>query len=54
MYRIYSEKASKLENAIKQLENVTIMEIGSKVGEQMLKKRIGKITAPSREFILDR
>jgi AMP phosphorylase len=54
MYRIYSEKASKLENAIKQLEYFTIMEIGSKVGEQMLKKRIGKITAPSREFILDR
>jgi len=54
LYRIYSEKASKLENAIRQLENFSPMEIGTKMGEQMLKKRIGKITAPSREFILDR
>jgi AMP phosphorylase len=54
MYRIYSEKASKLENAIKMLEIMTPMEIGSKMGNHMLKKRIGKITAPSREFILER
>jgi AMP phosphorylase len=54
MYRIYSEKASKLENAVRQLEHFNSMEIGTKMGEQMLKKRIGKITAPSREFILDR
>jgi len=30
------------------------MEVGAKVGEDMLKKRIGKPTAPSREFILER
>jgi hypothetical protein len=30
------------------------VEIGTKVGEVMLKKRIGKPTAPSREFILER
>jgi len=54
LFRIYSEKASKLENAVRQLENFDPMEIGTKMGEQMLKKRIGKITAPSREFILDR
>jgi AMP phosphorylase len=54
MYRIYSEKASKLDNAIRQLENLNPMEIGDRVGERMLKKRIGKIMAPSREFIIDR
>lgn len=54
MFRIYSEKASKLENSIKLLETLTPLEIGTKMGEQMLKKRIGKITAPSREFILER
>jgi len=54
MYRIYSEKTSKLENAVRQLEHFKSMEIGTKMGEQMLKRRIGKITAPSREFILDR
>lgn len=54
MYRIYSEKASKLDNAIRQLENMNPMEIGNRVGERMLKKRIGKIMAPSREFIIDR
>ncbi len=54
LYRIYSEKASKLENAIKLLETLNPMEIGKKVGETMLKKRIGKVFAPSREFILER
>ena len=54
MYRIYSEKASKLENSIKLLETLNPLEIGTKMGAQMLKKRIGKITAPSREFILER
>ncbi len=54
LYRIYSEKASKLENAVRQLENFNPMEIGTKMGDQMLKKRIGKITALSREFIIDR
>ena len=54
MYRIYSEKQSKLENAIKLLETLNPLEIGKKMGEQMLKKRIGRITVPSREFILDR
>ena len=42
------------ERAIKLLETLNPIEIGSKMGEQMLKKRIGKITAPSREFILER
>ncbi|MCW4050699.1 MAG: AMP phosphorylase [Candidatus Bathyarchaeota archaeon] len=54
MYRIYSESQSKLNNAIKQLESQNPMEIGTKVGEDMLKMRISKPTAPSREFILDR
>ena len=54
MYRIYSEKSSKLENAIKLLETLNPLEVGTKVGENMLKKRIGKITAQSREFILER
>ena len=54
MYRIYSEKSTKLENAIKALETLNPIEIGNKVGEQMLKKRIGRVIAPSREFILER
>lgn len=54
MYRIYSEKVTKLENAIRQLETLNPMEIGTKVGETMLKKRIGKVTAQTREFILER
>jgi len=54
MFRVYSEKASKLDNVVRQLENLAPMEIGNRVGERMLKRRIGKITAPSREFILDR
>jgi AMP phosphorylase len=54
MYRIYAEKEVKLDNALKQLEALRPMEVGEKVGEAMLKERIGKPTAPSREFILER
>ncbi|MBN2335967.1 AMP phosphorylase [Candidatus Bathyarchaeota archaeon] len=54
MYRIYSESATKLDNAVNQLDTLFPMEIGSKVGETMLKKRIGKPMAPSREFIMER
>lgn len=54
MFRIYAEKKSKLDNAIKQLENLRPIEVGEKVGEDMLKKRMGKPTTPSREFILER
>ena len=54
MFRIYAEKEGKLENAIRQLESLRPIEVGEKVGEDMMKKRIGKPTAPSREFILER
>ncbi len=54
LFRIYSESANKLENAVRALETQHPMEVGAKVGEDMLKKRIGKPTAPSREFILER
>jgi AMP phosphorylase len=54
IFRIYSEKSSKLENAIKQLETLRPFEIGEKIGAQMLKKRIEKPTVPTREFILER
>ena len=54
LFRIYSESATKLENALRVLETQNPMEVGAKVGEDMLKKRIGKPTAPSREFILER
>jgi AMP phosphorylase len=54
IFRIYSEKNSKLNNAVKLLEDLRPMEIGKKVGESMLMKRIGKPTIPSREFILER
>lgn len=52
--RIYSEKNSKLDNSVKLLDDLYPMEIGKKVGEFMLKKRIGKPTVPTREFILER
>jgi AMP phosphorylase len=54
VFRIYAEKVSKLENAIKLLEVLRPFEIGLKVGEHMLKKRVGKPTVPIREFILER
>jgi thymidine phosphorylase len=54
MFRIYSESASKLETAVKQLETLRPVEVGRKVGDDMLKRRIGKPTAPTREFILER
>ena len=54
MFRIYAEKQDKLNNAVKQLGALRPMEIGEKVGEDMMKKRIGKPTAPTREFILER
>lgn len=54
MFRIYAEKREKLENAIKQLETLHPIEVGKKVGEEMLMKRIKKLTTPSREFILER
>ena len=54
IFRIYSEKNSKLENAVKLLDDLRPMEIGKKVGESMLMKRISKPTMPSREFILER
>jgi AMP phosphorylase len=54
LFRIYAEKEDKLENALKQLELLTPIDVGEKIGEDMLKKRIGKPTAPSREFILER
>jgi len=54
MFRVFAEKEEKLENAIKQLKNLRPVEVGEKVGEDMMKKRIGKPTAPTREFILER
>jgi AMP phosphorylase len=54
MFRIYAEKSNKLDNAIKQLQSLEPVEIGEKVGVDMLKKRIGKHTAPNKEFILER
>ena len=54
MFRIYAEKEDKLENAVNQLKSLRPVEVGEKVGEDMLKKRIRKQTAPSREFILER
>jgi AMP phosphorylase len=54
IFRIYSESNSKLENAVKLLDNLIPMEIGTKVGETMLKKRIVRPTAPTRAFILER
>jgi AMP phosphorylase len=54
MYRVYSESASKLDNALKLLETLNPIEVGAKVGEEMVKKRVGKPTAQSREFILER
>jgi len=54
MFRVYSDSASKLETAVKQLEALRPVEVGRKVGDDMLKKRIGKPTAPTREFILER
>jgi AMP phosphorylase len=54
MFRIYAEKEIKLNNAIKQLQSLRPIEVGERVGEDMMKKRIGKPTAPSREFILER
>ncbi len=54
LYRVYAEKEGKLENAIRVLGDLRPMEIGEKVGADMLRKRIGKPTAPTREFILER
>jgi AMP phosphorylase len=54
LYRVYSEQATKLENALKLLDTLHPIEIGTKVGQTMLKKRIGRVIAPSREFILER
>ena len=54
MFRIYAEKKDKLNNAVKQLETLRPVEVGEKVGEDMMKKRIGRPTAPTREFILER
>ncbi|MBD3171455.1 AMP phosphorylase [Candidatus Bathyarchaeota archaeon] len=54
LYRVYAEKEGKLENAIRVLGDLHPMEIGEKVGEDMLKKHVGKPTAPTREFILER
>jgi AMP phosphorylase len=54
MFRVYSDSATKLDTAVKQLEALRPVEVGRKVGDNMLKKRIGKPTAPSREFILER
>ena len=54
LYRVYSESTTKLENALKQIDEVNPIEVGKKVGDRMLKKRIGKPTVSRREFILDR
>ena len=54
MFRVYAEKQDKLDNALKQLKGLRPVEVGEKVGEDMLKKRIRKLTAPTREFILER
>lgn len=54
LYRVYAENEGKLENAIRVLGDLSPMEIGEKVGENMLKKHIGRPTAPTREFILER
>jgi AMP phosphorylase len=54
LFRVYSESNTKLENAVKLLDNLQPIHIGKKVGEAMLKKRIVKPIAPTREFILER
>ena len=54
LYRVYSESTTKLENALKQIDEVNPIEVGKKVGDTMVKKRIGKPMVSSREFILDR
>lgn len=54
LFRIYAEKKTKLENAIRHLQDTRPIDVGEKIGENMLKKRIGKPTAPTREFILER
>ena len=54
MFRVYAEKKEKLDNANKLIRSLRPVEVGDKVGEEMLKRRIGKPTAPSREFILER
>ena len=54
MFRVFAEKQEKLENAITQLKVLRPVEVGEKVGEEMLKKRIRKLNAPTREFILER
>jgi AMP phosphorylase len=54
IFRIYSESATKLDNAIKMTEDLYPIVIGKRVGEAMLKKHIGIPTVSSREFILER
>jgi AMP phosphorylase len=54
IYRIYGESTTKLENAIRLTDDLLPIEIGKRVGDSMLKKRVGKPTVPSSEFILER
>ena len=54
LFRVYSESTTKLENAIKLIDEVNPIEVGKKVGDMMVKKRIGKPTVSRREFIIDR
>jgi AMP phosphorylase len=54
IYRIYAESTTKLENAIRLTEDLLPIEVGKRVGDSMLKKRVGKPTVPSSEFILER
>jgi len=54
LFKIYAETQLKLDNAVKVLEGLVPIEIGERVGEEMMKKRIGKPISASREFILER
>ncbi len=54
LFRIYSEKTSKLENAVKLLDTMTPINVGRRMGEHMLKKHITKITAHDEKFIIER
>jgi len=54
LFSIYAEKEDKLDNAVRLLETLTPVEVGERVGAQMVKRRIGRPTSVKWDFILDR
>ena len=54
LFRIYAEKAQKLDQAVELAERLRPIGVGNRIGETMLIKQIKGVLRPGERFILER